>query len=100
MQDFSNFKMPYPIAEKYQKSVAYFSMEFGIDQALKIYSGGLGYLAGSHVRSAYELKQNLVGVGILWKCGYYDQTRRPNNEMDALFSGKTIQFFGRYRYRF
>ena len=92
MQDFSKFKMPYPIAKKYDKSVAYFSMEFGIDQALKIYSGGLGYLAGSHMRSAYDLKQNLVGIGILWKYGYYDQIRKPNNEMDALFQEKQYNF--------
>lgn len=57
------------------KSVAYFSMEFAIDQSLKIYSGGLGFLAGSHMRSAFELKQNLVGIGMLWKYGYYDQVR-------------------------
>ncbi|SDP96993.1 starch phosphorylase [Mucilaginibacter sp. OK268] len=60
---------------QYSTSVAYFSMEFAIDQALKIYSGGLGFLSGSHLRSAYELKQNLLGVGILWKYGYYDQVR-------------------------
>ena len=61
--------------KKYKKPVAYFSMEFAIDQALKIYSGGLGFLAGSHMRSAYELKQNVVGIGMLWKLGYYDQSR-------------------------
>ena len=44
--------------KEYAKSVAYFSMEFGIDQALKTYSGGLGYLAGSHMRSAFALNQN------------------------------------------
>ena len=49
---------------KYCKAVAYFSMEFAIDQALKIYSGGLGFLAGSHMRSAYELKQNVIGIGM------------------------------------
>ena len=50
---------PYAFDEKYSKPVAYFSMEFAVDQPLKIYSGGLGFLAGSHLRSAYELKQNL-----------------------------------------
>jgi starch phosphorylase len=67
-------------------------MEFGIDQALKIYSGGLGYLAGSHMRSAYDLKQNLVGIGILWKYGYYDQTRKGNGEMDVLFRERFYNF--------
>ena len=42
----------YEFNKKYMKSVAYFSMEFAIHQALKIYSGGLGFLAGSHMRSA------------------------------------------------
>lgn len=75
---------PYRFNKAYKKAVAYFSMEFAIDQPLKIYSGGLGFLAGSHMRSAYELKQNVVGIGMLWKYGYYDQIRKSNNEMDAL----------------
>ena len=54
------FQHPYEINPKYKKSVAYFSMEFAIDQSLKIYSGGLGFLAGSHMRSAYDLKQNMI----------------------------------------
>ena len=92
MAQFKAFKHPYKINPKYKKKVAYFSMEFGIDQALKIYSGGLGYLAGSHMRSAYDLKQNLVGIGILWKYGYYDQTRRGNGEMDVLFMERHYNF--------
>ena len=51
---------PYAPAAKYKQAAAYFSMEFALDQALKIYSGGLGFLAGSHMRSAYELKQNMI----------------------------------------
>jgi starch phosphorylase len=67
-------------------------MEFAIDQALKIYAGGLGFLAGSHMRSAYALKQNVVGIGILWKYGYYDQVRNGNSEMDALFLERHYNF--------
>jgi starch phosphorylase len=78
--------------EKYSKTVAYFSMEFAIDQSLKIYSGGLGFLAGSHLRSAYELKQNLLGIGILWKYGYYDQVRDGNALMKAEFIEKDYSF--------
>lgn len=92
MTNFRTFEHPYPINKKYQRKVAYFSMEFGIDQALKIYSGGLGYLAGSHMRSAYALRQNLIGIGILWKYGYYDQTRRSNGEMDVLFQERHYNF--------
>jgi len=78
--------------EEYAKPVAYFSMEFAIDQALKIYSGGLGFLAGSHLRSAYELKQNLVGIGMLWKFGYYDQVRSGDALMKADFVEKQYSF--------
>jgi len=78
--------------KKYSRSVAYFSMEFAIDQALKIYSGGLGFLAGSHLRSVYELKQNLLGIGILWKYGYYDQVRDGNALMKAEFIEKDYSF--------
>src|ERR1700748_628346 len=78
--------------EKYSKSVAYFSMEFAIDQSLKIYSGGLGFLAGSHLRSAYELKQNLLGIGMLWKYGYYDQVRDHNTLMKPAFIEKDSSF--------
>lgn len=86
------FKHPYAYDPKYQKRVAYFSMEFAIDQAFKIYSGGLGFLAGSHMRSAYELEQNMVGIGILWKYGYYDQIRKGDQSMDVLFQEKFYSF--------
>lgn len=92
MSSFDQYQLPYEADAEYQKKVAYFSMEFGIDQALKIYSGGLGYLAGSHMRSAYDLKQNLIGVGVLWKYAYYDQTRKRNGEMDVLFRERHYNF--------
>ena len=89
-----NFKLkhPYKFGKGYEKPVAYFSMEFAIDQLLKIYSGGLGFLAGSHMRSAYDLKQNMVGIGILWKYGYYDQVRKHNNELDVLWQERHYNF--------
>ncbi len=77
---------------KYATPVTYFSMEFAIDQALKIYSGGLGFLAGSHLRSAYELKQNLIGIGLLWRFGYYNQGRDEKNYMKPYFVEKTYSF--------
>jgi len=82
----------YQAADAYQTSVAYFSMEFAIDQSLKIYSGGLGFLAGSHLRSAYELKQNLLGIGMLWKYGYYDQGRDADDRMKPEFIRKDYTF--------
>ncbi len=89
---FSNFKVPYQVDDRYSKSVAYFSMEFGIHQPLKIYSGGLGFLAGSHMRSAYELRQNKVGIGILWKYGYYDQARNQDQTLQVTWMEKQYSF--------
>jgi len=90
--DFKNYTMPYSINPEYSKKVAYFSMEFAIDQALKIYSGGLGFLAGSHMRSAYNLKQDLVGIGILWKFGYYDQARNHDQTLQPTWTVKLYSF--------
>lgn len=82
----------YKPEKAYSMPVAYFSMEFAIDQALKIYSGGLGFLAGSHMRSAYDLRQNLVGIGMLWKYGYYDQVRSLNGTMKPDYVQKYYSF--------
>jgi starch phosphorylase len=82
----------YDINPKYGTSVAYFSMEFAIAQSLKIYSGGLGFLAGSHMRSAYDLKQNVVGIGLLWSFGYYDQTRNEDGILRPAFTRKFYYF--------
>lgn len=92
MTDFNSFKMPYEVSEAYTQKVAYFSMEFAIHQPLKIYSGGLGFLSGSHLRSAYELKQSLIGIGILWKYGYYDQTRNQDQTLKPEWYEKTYSF--------
>lgn len=53
--------------------VAYFSMEFGVDARLPIYSGGLGVLAGDHLKAAVELGVPLIGVGLLYRGGYFTQ---------------------------
>ena len=90
--DFKNYTMPFSINKDYSKKVAYFSMEFAIDQALKIYSGGLGFLAGSHMRSGYNLKQDLVGIGILWKFGYYDQARNHDQTLHPTWTKKMYSF--------
>lgn len=95
-----SFTHPYKINPDFQKKVAYFSMEFGIHQPLKIYAGGLGYLSGSHIRSAFELQQNLVGIGILWKYGYYNQTRKFDQTMDVLFEEKNYGFLQKTNIKF
>ncbi len=89
---FTKYSVPYLVDQPYSKKVAYFSMEFATHQPLKIYSGGLGFLAGSHLRSAYELRQNLVGIGILWKYGYYDQARHQDQTLQVTWYEKYYSF--------
>ena len=60
------------------KGVAYFSMEFGLSEALPIYSGGLGILAGDHFKSASDLNVPLVGIGLLYQQGYFRQVLADN----------------------
>ncbi len=73
--------------------VAYFSSEFGVDESLPIYAGGLGVLAGDHLKSASQLGLPLVGVGLLYRQGYFrqgldedgwQQERYPENDPDRL----------------
>lgn len=94
------FKLPYSVSPDFPAPVAYFCMEYAIHQPLKVYAGGLGFLAGSHMRSAYELRQNMVGIGILWKYGYYDQTRKSDQCMDVLFQEKVYGFLVRTDIKF
>ncbi|MFL9485633.1 alpha-glucan family phosphorylase [Chitinophagaceae bacterium LWZ2-11] len=90
--DFRNYHVPYQLSDEYSKKAAYFSMEFAIHQPLKIYSGGLGFLSGSHLRSAYELRQNMIGIGILWKYGYYDQARNQDQTLQPMWMEKIYPF--------
>ena len=55
-------------------AIAYFSMEFGVSEVLPNYSGGLGVLAGDHLKSASDLGVPLIGVGLLYRSGYFRQS--------------------------
>src|SRR5205085_6534907 len=57
-----------------ERRVAYFSAEFGIHECLPLYSGGLGVLAGDHLKSASDLNLPLIGVGLVYRRGYFHQT--------------------------
>ncbi|MFH0765987.1 MAG: alpha-glucan family phosphorylase, partial [Calditrichota bacterium] len=59
-------------------NIAYFSMEFGLDVSLPIYSGGLGILSGDHLKSSSDLGLPLVGIGLLYQQGYFQQTLNSN----------------------
>lgn len=60
-------------ADKGYTRIAYFSAEFGFHESLPIYSGGLGILAGDHIKSSSDLGVPLVGIGLLYKKGYFTQ---------------------------
>ena len=65
------FTKKYP--EEKDDLIAYFSAEYGLDQTIPIYSGGLGILSGDHLKSASDLGIPLVAVGLLYKNGYFNQ---------------------------
>lgn len=68
-----------------EKKVAYFSMEFGISNELKIFSGGLGMLAGDYLKEASDNNVNMVGVGLLYRSGYFAQQISPSGEQVNLY---------------
>ena len=60
-------------AQRTDPSIAYFCMEYGLDTSLKIYSGGLGILAGDYLKETSDMNTNLVAVGLLYRYGYFNQ---------------------------
>lgn len=81
--DFKKY-MNQPITRK-EKKVAYFSMEFGISNELKIFSGGLGMLAGDYLKEASDCNVNMVAVGLLYRCGYFSQQISPTGDQINLY---------------
>ena len=67
------------------KGVAYFSMEFGLGEALPVYSGGLGILAGDYLKTASDLGVPVVGIGLLYQQGYFRQTLDPDGRQQEAF---------------
>jgi starch phosphorylase len=63
--------------------IAYLSMEFGLHESLRIYSGGLGVLAGDHLRSASDLGVPLTGIGLLYRKGYFRQVIEDGQQVAA-----------------
>ena len=70
--------VPFPEGDSTGPVIAYFSFEFGISKALPIYSGGLGILAGDHLKSASDLSLPLVGIGMAYQQGYFRQYLTPD----------------------
>ena len=69
-------------------SVAYFSMEYGINQVLKIYSGGLGMLAGDYLKEASDSNVNLCAVGFLYRFGYFKQSLSMDGQQIAKYEAQ------------
>jgi len=80
------FSMNYP---RWDKPIVYLCMEYGITRSLPIYSGGLGILAGDHVKTASDLGLPFIAIGLLYKHGYFRQ------EIDE--NGKQVEVFPEYR---
>ena len=78
--------------EKKLPRVAYFCMEYGLDNRFKAYAGGLGILAGDYLKGAKEYEYPIVGIGIKWKQGYTDQLIGPD--------GKPYDTYHNYEYDF
>jgi glycogen phosphorylase len=72
--------------------VAYFSMEFGLSEALPIYSGGLGNVAGDQLKAAHDLGVPVVGIGLLYQQGYFRQVIEPDGSQRALYPQNSPSF--------
>lgn len=71
-------------------SVAYFSMEYGLANVLKIYSGGLGVLAGDYIKEASDYNINLTAVGFLYRYGYFTQTLSMDGQQLANYEAQNF----------
>jgi phosphorylase/glycogen(starch) synthase len=73
-----------------QAKIAYFSMEYGISNELKIFSGGLGVLAGDYLKEASDSNVNMIGVGLLYRYGYFKQQISPLGDQISLYPSQSF----------
>ncbi len=71
-------------------SVAYFSMEYGLNQVLKIYSGGLGMLAGDYLKEASDSNVNMCAIGFLYRFGYFKQSLSMDGQQIANYEAQNF----------
>ncbi|WP_448097701.1 alpha-glucan family phosphorylase [Luteibacter yeojuensis] len=71
--------------EAMPRTIAYFSMEFGLSEALPLYAGGLGVLAGDYLKTASDLGVPMLGIGLLYQQGYFRQTIDSAGNQDAVY---------------
>ncbi len=71
-------------------SIAYFSMEYGLSHVLKIYSGGLGILAGDYLKEASDCNVDMTAIGFLYRYGYFTQTLSPEGQQIANYEAQNF----------
>ena len=71
-------------------SIAYFSMEYGLTHVLKIYSGGLGVLAGDYLKEASDCNVDMTAIGFLYRYGYFTQTLSPEGQQLAKYEAQNF----------
>lgn len=76
--------------DKQRPSVAYFSMEYGLNQVLKIYSGGLGMLAGDYLKEASDSNVDMCAVGFLYRYGYFTQSLSMDGQQIAKYDAQNF----------
>ncbi|MDR2970993.1 MAG: alpha-glucan family phosphorylase [Bacteroidales bacterium] len=87
-EDFQSYMNAEKPADKAR--IAYFSMEYGISNELKIFSGGLGMLAGDYLKEASDCNANMIGVGLLYRYGYFKQQISPNGDQVSLYPSQSF----------
>ena len=75
-------------SERTNPSISYFCMEYGLDTSLKIYSGGLGILAGDYLKESSDMNVNMVAVGLLYRYGYFTQKFTPQGNQVAEYQAQ------------
>ncbi len=76
--------------DKKKPSIAYFSMEYGLSHVLKIYSGGLGVLAGDYLKEASDCNVDMTAIGFLYRYGYFTQTLSPEGQQIANYEAQNF----------
>ena len=87
-EDFTEYmKVPHDTS---RPSVSYFSMEYGLSSVLKIYSGGLGILAGDYLKEASDSNVDMTAIGFLYRYGYFTQTLSPEGQQIANYEAQNF----------
>ena len=76
--------------DKNKPTIAYFSMEYGLTHVLKIYSGGLGILAGDYIKEASDCNVDMTAIGFLYRYGYFTQTLSPEGQQIAKYEAQNF----------